>query len=248
MPDPFSPLFAAPAPSAERPLSGVTLLLVEDSRFASEAVRLLCLRCGARIRRADSLRAAERHLATYRPTIVLIDLGLPDGSGIDLIRRLASATPRLPAILAISGDESGREAALEAGADAFVAKPILSLAEFQAAIGKALSLEPVQPHLRLATSDDVAPDPIAYRDDLGVISDLLTEASDARSIAYAAQFLAGVARAAEDEPLVEAALSLSQHLSSGAPMGAQLARVAGLVEHRLHGSGAVPDGPSRQFA
>ena len=56
----------------DRPLAGLTVLVVEDSRVASEAVRLLCLRSGARIRRADSIRAALRHLQTYRPCAVLI--------------------------------------------------------------------------------------------------------------------------------------------------------------------------------
>ena len=90
-------------PTADRPLQGLTVLVVEDSRFASEAIRLLSLRSGARIRRADSLRAAHRHLRVYRPSIVIIDMGLPDGCGADLIRELAADTVRVPVLLAMSG-------------------------------------------------------------------------------------------------------------------------------------------------
>ena len=52
--DPSSPNL--PAPTANRPLLGLTVLVIEDSKFACEAMRLLCLRSGERIRRADSLR------------------------------------------------------------------------------------------------------------------------------------------------------------------------------------------------
>ena len=93
-----------------RPLTGLTVLVVEDSRFASEAVRLLCLRSGARIRRADCLRSAARHLQTYRPAVVIVDLGLPDGNGADLIRQIAATEPRVPVLLGISGDPDLAEA------------------------------------------------------------------------------------------------------------------------------------------
>jgi CheY-like chemotaxis protein len=240
MPDLLTPLFAVPAPTADRPLSGVTLLLVEDSRYASEAVRLLCLRSGARIRRADSLRAAERHLATYRPTAVLIDLGLPDGSGLDLIARLAAATPRLTAILATSAEDSMRDEALAAGADRFLAKPVFSLSEFQCALLGALGVEGAATRLRLLTGETVHPDPIAYRDDLAAVSELLSNGAEAGSLGYAARFLAGIAMTADDPPLAEAASSLSEGMMSGRPTGAILARVAGMVAERLS-AGTSPD-------
>ena len=123
--------------TALRPLLGLTVLVVEDSRFASEAVRLLCIRSGARIRRADSLIAAHRHLQVYRPSVVIVDLGLPDGSGIDLIAELATADPaNRPVILASSGadgEDQGSQA-LAAGADDFLAKPITSVSAFQQSV------------------------------------------------------------------------------------------------------------------
>eukprot|EP01031_Cornospumella_fuschlensis_P014764 gene14764-18040_t len=69
----------------ELPLQGVTILAVEDSRFACEALRLIARRAGARLRRAETMAAARDHLRVYRPDVVLIDLGLPDGRGDALI-------------------------------------------------------------------------------------------------------------------------------------------------------------------
>ena len=84
-------------------LFAVTILLVEDSRSASEAIRLYAAESGARVRRADTLHAASRHLAIYRPNVVMVDLGLPDGDGMALIRHLASASTPITAIVALAG-------------------------------------------------------------------------------------------------------------------------------------------------
>jgi CheY-like chemotaxis protein len=79
-------------------LQGVTILAVEDSRFACEALRLIARRAGARLRRAETMAAARDHLRVYRPDVVLIDLGLPDGRGDALIRDLAQG-PRRPSVV-----------------------------------------------------------------------------------------------------------------------------------------------------
>ncbi|HCX69603.1 MAG TPA: response regulator, partial [Rhodobiaceae bacterium] len=110
----------------------------EDSRYACEAMRLLCLRSGARIRRADCIRSARRHLQVYRPSVVVVDLGLPDGNGADLIAELAAAETEKSAVLATSGDDSLEAEAMAAGAQGFLSKPITSLAAFQQMVLAAL--------------------------------------------------------------------------------------------------------------
>ena len=125
--DPFTATVLAP--TATRPLLGLTILVIEDSRFACEALRLLCLRSGARIRRADCLRSAKRHLRVYRPSVVIADLGLPDGNGADLIRELVAGDPRVEVVLGMSGDSNGKETAMKAGADLETGVFTLGLAE-----------------------------------------------------------------------------------------------------------------------
>lgn len=222
MPSDFSDYLATRKPTPERPLQGETVLVVEDSRFACEAMRLLCQRSGARIRRADTLRSARRHLQAFRPSVLIVDIGLPDGDGAELIREIASATPRISAIIGMSGDDGAEELALAAGADAFLAKPIASVGEFQAVI---LSALPPQPHLIRAVSDDaVSPDRLAVRDDLARIAATLGDAADEATLAYVAQFLGGLARSAGDAELEAASAALVEGRESAVETAARLIR------------------------
>lgn len=239
MPISLEPVPLSPAITAARPLAGMTVLVVEDSRFASEAVRLLCLKSGARIRRADSLRSARRHLNVYLPSVVIVDLGLPDGSGIELIQDLAGANRRIPVILATSGEDRQFIAALEAGADGVLAKPIESLAVFQAAVLNNLPDDQRPQGLRLVSDEMVEPDPIAFRDDLAHIADVLTASDDDKTLDYVTRFLAGVARSARDDALEAAAAKLAARHSSGSSIRSDLARVAGLLQERIEGRAAI---------
>jgi CheY-like chemotaxis protein len=187
--------------SAARPLLGLTVLVVDDSRFSCEALRLLCRKSGARLRRADSLSAAGQHLAVYRPHVVLVDLGLPDGSGLDLIATLARARPRISVVLGISGDNGAKGDVIGAGADGFMAKPIAHLAAFQSTILYHLGPDTGPVVMPLPDDDPVEPDMIAYHDDLTQVARLLAHDPDPRRLAYIRQFLHSLARSRNDTAL-----------------------------------------------
>ncbi len=213
-------------------LFAVTILLVEDSRSASEAIRLMAAESGARVRRADSLHAASRHLAIYRPNVVMVDLGLPDGDGMGLIRHLAAATPPIGGVIALSGHDRGtwQAEALASGAAACMEKPIPSLAAFQDVVLSVLpdadSRRPDGRDLALSGRASVQ---TAFEDDLRRAHGLLAEgvrAGDAETVAYCAQFLGSVAEMLGDADLAAAS----------APRNGGAALLA-LVEARLKPGG-----------
>lgn len=227
------------APTPGRPLLGLTILVVEDSRYASEAMRLLCLRSGARIRRADCIKSARRHLQVYRPSAIIVDLGLPDGNGLDLIGELDAAIPRVPILLATSADLGADESAMQAGADGFLQKPVTSLAIFQAAILSRLPPEAQPPGPRLINDETVFPDPLALQDDLAHVADVLNESAEDKTLDYVAQFVGGLARSALDTDLEQAASDLARARAEGRPLTANTARIAGLVQDRLQQKRAI---------
>lgn len=231
----FEDLTMSQRPTSERPLLGHTVLLVEDSRFASEAVRLMSLRSGARIRRADCLASAERHLRSYCPTVAIVDMGLPDGSGARLIERLTNAKPRVSALLGTSGDDGAGELAMDAGADGFLAKPIDNLSSFQQLILSHLPNGMQPSGLRAMPIDTPTepPDVLAFRDDIAHVAALLAQDNDGPTLDYVAQFLGELARAAEDHPLEAAAAALGRARDAGTDPQRDIAGLNGLVQDRL---------------
>ncbi|SEV95334.1 Response regulator receiver domain-containing protein [Cognatiyoonia koreensis] len=227
-------------PTALRPLLGLTVLLIEDSRFACEAVRLLCIRSGARIRRADSLTNAKRHLAVYRPSVMIVDVGLPDGSGINLIEAVAHGSPRISVILGTSGDPTMAGPVMAAGANGFLDKPIASLSAFQSAILAHLPADRQPPGPRLLSDEVVSPDRVAFHDDLSHVAEVLDERTDTNgTVDYVTNFLHGVAQSAADIDLERAAARLAQLKSKGAPLEGSLRDLSALVQDRLRESGPI---------
>jgi len=232
--DPIDPFASAIlTPTAARPLLGLTVLVVEDSRFACEAMRLLCLSSGARIRRADCLRSARRHLQVYRPSVAIVDLGLPDGNGVDLIQELGESQPAVDVILGTSGDPLLEGAAIAAGAHGFMPKPVTAIAEFQETILALLpaARRPVGP--RVMSDKIIEPDRIAYLDDIAHGAEILEDPPDGRALDYVAQFLSGVAHAGDDRLLEKAAQALAARRAQGQPTNSEAAALAGMLQHRL---------------
>jgi CheY-like chemotaxis protein len=209
------------------PLQGVTVLAVEDSRFASEALRLMCRRLGARLRRAESLQAAASHLKLYRPDLVIVDLGLPDGRGEALIAAISVRAPKL-VVLGMSGDTGGRGRALAAGAHGYIDKPVENLAAFRALMMRHL---PDRAEDLAQTSEAaMVPDALALRDDLAHAAALLDARPGREGQAYVAGFVSGVARHARDAALADAAGS------------ARLEEIRALLHARLDGPDHAFDG------
>lgn len=220
-------------PTPTRPLLGLTILVVEDSRFAGEAMRLLCLRSGARIRRADSLASADRHLSVYQPSVIVVDLGLPDGDGLQLIRLLSGMSPRIGIIIGTSGDDAAGAVVKAAGADGFLAKPIANLATFQELVLSCIPEDrrPMGP--RMINDDQILPNVSAYKEDLSHAADLLSDEPEEKVLDYVAQFLTGAARCAGDLALVSASEALGIARMQQRACRSQVADLAGLLQERL---------------
>ncbi|WP_375253898.1 response regulator [Yoonia sp.] len=227
------------APTARRPLLGQTVLLVEDSRFASEAVRLMCLRSGARIRRADSLKTAQRHLAIYMPSVLIVDVGLPDGSGLDLIKAASDASARIDVILGTSGDAAVQKPVMDAGADDFIEKPVESLMAFQSRILAHVSHDRQPPSPRGMHDEQVHPDLIAYQDDLAHVAQVLDGDAEGHTLDYVTQFLSGVARSAHDHDMDKAVTQLARIRNAGRNPVSEVAALSRMVQSRLAAAGPI---------
>jgi len=103
------------------------ILLVEDEERNAALIRATLEPAGHRLVHARTLQEGTEALVTEWPSLVLLDLRLPDGSGAQLARDIrASAGGRSTPILAVSASvlEANRREAMEAGCDEFIAKPI----------------------------------------------------------------------------------------------------------------------------
>ncbi|HNQ05376.1 MAG TPA: response regulator [Thiobacillaceae bacterium] len=99
------------------------ILVVEDDDNIRRFVRLTLQVEGYVVSEADTLRRGLIEAGTRRPDILVLDLGLPDGDGVALIRDLRGWSDMPVLVLSARGTEAEKIVALDAGADDYLVKP-----------------------------------------------------------------------------------------------------------------------------
>jgi len=131
-------------------VSGDLILVVEDEvpmrRFLCSALTSH----GFRVAEAGTLAQAERAATASRPAAVLLDLGLPDGDGLTLLRQLREWSSAPVIVLSARDREDDKVLALDAGADDYLTKPF----------GTSELLARIRVALRHARGQTVADDPM----------------------------------------------------------------------------------------
>ncbi|VVE38368.1 response regulator [Pandoraea terrigena] len=110
------------------------VLLIEDEPWLGEAVRDQIEKDGHPTDFVTTLAEARRHLAAANYDLLLLDLLLPDGRGLDFLRQLRTSGSTVPVIILTALDQvSNRIAGLNAGADDYLVKPF-DLSELSARV------------------------------------------------------------------------------------------------------------------
>ena len=103
--------------------TGPVVLVIEDELPIRRFLRPTLTSQGYRVVESDTGEDGLLQAATRQPDLVILDLGLPDLDGLEVIRRLREWTAIPIIVLSARGAESDKVAALDAGADDYVAKP-----------------------------------------------------------------------------------------------------------------------------
>lgn len=138
-------------------------LIVDDEPNIVELLGITLQGMGIAVTGAYSLAEAFARLAEGAPSLCLSDLRLPDGSGIDLVRRLHALHPRVPvAVITAYSSADGAVEAMQAGAFDYMAKPI-ELTRLRRLISQAVDLARLSPMGSDGTQRLVGDSPVMRR-------------------------------------------------------------------------------------
>ena len=126
------------------------ILVVEDEPDIRRFVRMTLESQGHEVHEAPTLQRGLIEAGSRRPDLAIVDLGLPDGDGVDLIRDLRTWSTAAVIVLSARSGEADKVAALDAGADDYLVKPF----------GAAELLARVRAQLRRQTLTSASADPV----------------------------------------------------------------------------------------
>ncbi len=129
-----------------------TILIIDDEPPIRKLLRMGLASQGYDVLEAPNGKAALELLAR-KPALVILDLGLPDIEGLELLQRMRRAQEDLPiVVLSSRGDDAGKVAALDLGADDYVTKPFSMdelFARIRAAMRHQLQVQGERPVFRV---------------------------------------------------------------------------------------------------
>ncbi|SEB20273.1 PAS domain S-box protein [Variovorax sp. YR216] len=140
------PVTPAPATAIEGhqdDTRGRRILVVDDNRDSAETMQLLLEALGYEASVAYDGVAGLDAIKTQAPDVVLLDIGLPGLSGIEVAKRVRTEVHQQPTLIAVTGygQESDRETSYDAGFFAHLTKPV-ALDQLQSLLDRVLPLEP----------------------------------------------------------------------------------------------------------
>jgi two-component system KDP operon response regulator KdpE len=106
-----------------QPAHSPLVIIIEDEAPIRRFLRATLESQGYRVKEAQTARDGLAQARTQRPDLILLDLGLPDGDGIQVTRQVRTDSSVPIVVLSARGQEADKVAALDAGADDYLTKP-----------------------------------------------------------------------------------------------------------------------------
>jgi two-component system KDP operon response regulator KdpE len=105
------------------PATGARILVVDDEASIRRALNTILTRNGFTVETVETGRQAIEDYQSFRPDLILLDLGLPDITGMEVIRQLRNQTDTPIVVVSVRDAERDKVTALNLGADDYVTKP-----------------------------------------------------------------------------------------------------------------------------
>ena len=104
-------------------MKGKNIYLLEDDPDIQEIIRYLLVRDGHKVFAFEKVKDFNRQLEAGLPDLFILDINLPDGNGLEIVKNLTASIAPVAPVLLMSADIMNERRALESGANTFISKP-----------------------------------------------------------------------------------------------------------------------------